>query len=125
MTYRSRYLATVRPAAVLDLLVMDETNPRSIVFQLAHVSRHVDELPRTDTEVVRTPEQRLALSLVNAVRLADVFEISKEFNGSRDNLERLLKRLCDQLPHLSNALSSRFLIHAGLSRHYASTEASS
>ena len=34
MTYRSRYLARLQPEAVLDLLVTDETNPRSIVFQL-------------------------------------------------------------------------------------------
>ncbi len=46
MTYRSRYLSTLQPAPVLDLLLSDETNPRSIGFQLAALSDHVEGLPR-------------------------------------------------------------------------------
>ncbi|WP_437206134.1 circularly permuted type 2 ATP-grasp protein [Planctomicrobium sp. SH664] len=119
MTYRSRYLATVQPAAVLDLLITDETNPRSIGSQLAAIAAHVDELPRDGQQAVRSPEQRLALSLLNAVRLAEVHELALATQyGQREALDRLLKRLCDQLPKLSDAMSSRFLIHAGLPRHF-------
>ena len=35
ITYRRRYLPSLHAAAVLDLLLADETNPRSVVFQLA------------------------------------------------------------------------------------------
>ena len=35
ITYRARYLALVQPAPVLDLLLADEGNPRSLAFQLA------------------------------------------------------------------------------------------
>ena len=35
MTYRRRYLATLQVAPVVDLLLTDETNPRSVVFQIA------------------------------------------------------------------------------------------
>ena len=122
MTYRSRYLATIQPAPVLDLLLTDETNPRSVAYQLAVISDHVDEMPRDEHQAVRTPEQRLALSLLNAVRLAEIHELAQpSSNDHREMLERLLKRLCDQLPHLSDIVSSRFLIHAGLPRHFAST----
>jgi uncharacterized circularly permuted ATP-grasp superfamily protein/uncharacterized alpha-E superfamily protein len=114
MTYRSRYLATLQPAPVLDLLVTDESNPRSIAFQLVTIADHVDRLPRGESQAVRSPEQRLALSLLNSVRLADVFEISQaNRHGERQSLDRLLKRLCDQLPRLSDAISARFLVHAG------------
>ena len=34
MTYRSRYVMTPLTAPVLDLLLLDETNPRGIAFQL-------------------------------------------------------------------------------------------
>lgn len=34
ITYRSRYLAVVQPAPVLDLLLADEGNPRGLAFQL-------------------------------------------------------------------------------------------
>ena len=46
MTYRNRYLTTLRLAPVLDLLMTDETNPRSLVFQLIALADHVEHLPR-------------------------------------------------------------------------------
>ena len=35
ITYRTRYLSVLRTDLVLQLLLLDETNPRSIGFQLA------------------------------------------------------------------------------------------
>ena len=122
MTYRSRYLANMQGGPVLDLLFTDETNPRSVVYQLARICEHVNELPRDEQQALMNVEQRLALSLLTSVRLADVHELSQvNPKNERDLLERLLKRICDQLPRLSDAMSSRFLIHAGLPRHFASS----
>lgn len=124
MTYRSRYLASLQLPTVLDLLLTDESNPRSIGYQVAVIADHVDQLPRSETQAARSPEQRLALSLLNAVRLADVFELSRaDADGQRQTLDRLLRRLCDQLPKLSETVSRRFLIHAGLARHFGSASA--
>lgn len=120
MTYRSRYLASIQPAPVIDLIVCDETNPRSIVFQLAVIATHVDRLPRSTVDGPRSIEQRLALALLNAVRLADPHELAKtDQRQSRASLAKLLDRVSDILPKLADALSGRFLIHAGLQRHYS------
>ncbi|MCR9292206.1 MAG: circularly permuted type 2 ATP-grasp protein [bacterium] len=120
MTYRGRYLANIQLAAVLDLLITDETNPRSIAFQLQAITQHVDRLPRPDTQASISPEQRIALSLSNSVRLADVVELGvKVREGDWSNLQKLLRRLVEQLPKLSDAISGKFLIHAGLQRHFA------
>lgn len=40
ITYRSRYLTALQPAPVLDLVLADEANPRSLAFQLAAI-RHL------------------------------------------------------------------------------------
>ena len=121
MTYRTRYLATMQTAPVLDLLLVDETNPRSIGYQLQVIESHLEELPRGEHAAVISPEQRIALSLRNAVRLAVVTDLARvEASGNRPALERLLKQMDDRFPKLSDAVSSRFLIHAGLSRHYGS-----
>ena len=57
---------------VLDLLLLDETNPRSLAFQLAALSRHIDTLPQSGEGGGRTDEQRTVLSLLTQVRgLAD------------------------------------------------------
>lgn len=121
MTYRVRYLATMQAAPVLDLLLVDETNPRSIGYQLQVIEGHLEELPRDKHAAGISPEQRVALSLRNSVRLAMVSELAKvEVTGHRSALDRLLKRLDDQFPKLSDGVSGRFLIHTGLSRHYGS-----
>ncbi len=45
ITYRRRYFAEPRTAGVLDLLLLDPTNPRALAFQLAVVKRRVADLP--------------------------------------------------------------------------------
>ena len=58
MTYRRRYLGQLRAEAVLDLVLFDETNPRSLVAMLLAVRDDVDALPRTPTAEPRSPELR-------------------------------------------------------------------
>ncbi len=122
MTYRSRYLASLQVPIVLDLLITDDTNPRSLIHQLATIANHVDRLPRDEVQAGLAAEQRVALAIHNAVRLADVFELAQvDGKGERGGLQKLLARVCEQLPKLSDAISSRFLIHAGQQRHFGSS----
>ena len=46
MTYRARYTVAPEWLPVLDLLVRDEANPRSVAFQLKGLSEFVDKLER-------------------------------------------------------------------------------
>jgi uncharacterized circularly permuted ATP-grasp superfamily protein/uncharacterized alpha-E superfamily protein len=45
MTYRRRYFAEPQLAGVLELLLLDPTNPRSLKFQLSTLQRHAESLP--------------------------------------------------------------------------------
>lgn len=121
MTYRTRYLAAVQPAAALDLLLSDESNPRSIGFQVARLVDHIEQLPRDPNQAARGPEQLAALALQNMVRLADVHVLAADLeSGERTALRKLLLRATDQLQRLSDLVTSKYLIHAGLPRHFAS-----
>jgi uncharacterized alpha-E superfamily protein len=123
LTYRSRYLSNIQPAPVLDLLLTDETNPRSIAFQLESIVQHVDRLPRDMALAVRGADERIALSVLNSVRLADVETLCQsKGNEFREQLERLLKRLQEQLPKLSDAIAHRYLIHIGVQRQFGRQE---
>ena len=56
MTYRTRYYTTLQPIAVLDVLMADGGNPRSLDFQLAHLVDQYQKLPRhmaDDLEAMR------------------------------------------------------------------------
>ncbi len=119
MTYRRRYQGSVQTAAVLDLLLADETNPRSLVFQFAALADDVEFLPRdTSVQPRRTPEQRLMLSSLTELRLADAEQLAQpDESGDRPLLQSLLSRLNANLPALSDALTQTYLSHLQTSRH--------
>ena len=62
MTYRSRYFTTLQPEPVLDLLMADENNPRSLAFQLADLGEHFDRLPTAEVAGTWTVSSRSSQS---------------------------------------------------------------
>lgn len=112
LTYRSRYLHAPVLPLVLDLLMADETNPRSIVYQLEAISRHFDALPQTARDPLpQSVKRRLILDLVTRVKLADVFELSacsEETGAPREAFKALFTQLTADLPRLSEAIARRY-----------------
>lgn len=109
MTYRSRYRFAPTFPLVLDLLLIDEQNPRSLAYQLSAVSDHMTLMPQASTDAVRTPEQRLALDTLTQVRLADIERLRlADSNGVRTELAALLTDLLTKLPELSDTISRRY-----------------
>ncbi len=123
MTYRRRYLGQLRAEAVLDLVLFDETNPRSLVAMLLAVRDDVDALPQTPTAEPRSPELRLSLQAVAAVQLADVRQLAKVADGERPFLMELLAVVGELLPALSDALTLHYLSHLQIARHLAQGDA--
>src|SRR5580704_101602 len=61
MTYRTRYYTTLQPLAVLDVLMADETNPRSLDFQLSHLLELYEKIPRYLSDDLQAMRDALAL----------------------------------------------------------------
>lgn len=104
ITYRSRYRLDPMLPLVLDLLLLDESNPRSLVFQLGAISRHLESLPRAGNGSALPDERRRILALQTAVRLADAQEFARE----RPQLADIMARMIEDLPALSNAIARRY-----------------
>jgi uncharacterized alpha-E superfamily protein len=120
ITYRSRYLTSLQTDLVLDLLLADEANPRSIAFQLARLKEHVDLLPNSQISIRRPPEARQALALLTAVQLADVRELGRtEDIAAAAARDTLLDRLASDLGVLSETISRAYFTHATQSRQLA------
>jgi uncharacterized circularly permuted ATP-grasp superfamily protein/uncharacterized alpha-E superfamily protein len=122
MTYRRRYLSNLRAEAVLDLLVFDETNPRSLASQLTALEDDVNHLPRPARSAGRAPEQRFALAALNSVRLAEPERLATVQDGQRPLLAELLDHVGGWMPILSDAITLQYLSHLLTSRHLASVE---
>jgi len=119
MTYRYRYLMSYEIGPVLDLLVVDQSNPRGLAFQFMQIVSHLDSLNVGDkTELVkqrkRMTDCRASLRLFDPDALGD--EVSIDANGRSER--KLLKiKLLDymtQLNDLSDFVSRRFLTHTAL-----------
>jgi uncharacterized circularly permuted ATP-grasp superfamily protein/uncharacterized alpha-E superfamily protein len=120
MTYRRRYLSGVQAAAVLDLLIADESNPRSLVYQLTALREVIEQLPHDPQQAVRAPEQRMIVSLLTTVELADIQELARaEADGRRPRLEEFLADLHEDVPLLADAISHHYLSHLQTSRQLA------
>lgn len=116
MAYRTRYYTTLQPLAVLDVLMVDEMNPRSLDFQLSHLADLYQKLPRHVPEALQAMRDALAL-----LRNFDLQALSYPLPGADqpDNgsdalvrLERFLRDLERLLPSWSNNLSSTYFSHA-------------
>ncbi len=116
VSYRTRYFTTLQPLAVLDLLMADEMNPRSLDFQLRHLADLYEKLPRHLNEDVLT--MRAAVSGLRRFNLSEVqyplpgsSRAATGFDGL-SQLERFLKETELMLPAWSNNLSIRYFSHA-------------
>jgi len=116
MTYRSRYYTTLQPLAVMDVLMADGSNPRSLEFQLAHLADLYQKLPRHRQDDLQAMHDALA-----ALRSFDLQKLTYPLPGAAIvangkgglyRLERSLKGLERLLPSWSNNLCSTYFSHA-------------
>jgi uncharacterized circularly permuted ATP-grasp superfamily protein/uncharacterized alpha-E superfamily protein len=116
ITYRTRYYTTLQPIAVLDVLMSDETNPRSLAFQLTHLADLYGKLPRhshDDLHAMRRASAFLQSFDLNSVELGG--EDAERKPSGKAKAPPLLNWLADverQLPAWSNNLSDRYFSHA-------------
>jgi uncharacterized alpha-E superfamily protein len=117
MTYRYRYMTSLQLAPLLDLLLTDETNPRSLGFQLAALADHVRQLPGKDTNPLRNRETRIMIATQAELRLVDVEALARpREEGVRWTLDNFLADMTLQLWQLSDSLTQTYFTHTGPSR---------
>jgi uncharacterized alpha-E superfamily protein len=101
MTYRSRYFTTLQPGPVLDLLLADETNPRSLNFQMAHLADLYRKLPRHAPDGLEA-----ILHSLKALRELDLEQL--EFS----QLDHTLEFVQNLLPAWADNLALLYFNHA-------------
>lgn len=114
MTYRGRYRAAPQLPRVLDLLICDELNPRSSLFQAQAVGEHLRVLPSEEDNGVMETYLRIATSLTNELQLADVFKLSETTGRfeTRGEFDRLTKRIQESVDELTQSIAQRFFSHS-------------
>ena len=106
MSYRQRYSITTERDTVVDLVVLDPNNPRSVGFQLERIYQHLNEITDHQAFEQETDLQRLAFSMWSRMHTMRV----EDLKGQQ------LATLQQQLARLSEAISATF-IRPGLGGH--------
>ena len=112
MTYRSRYRSGLDNRLVLQLLLLDEVNPRSLAYQFKCIQELLDQIPgRRRTSGNLDPMNRLAVAGLSRVRLADPQALLTEDNDARQNLNRFLNELQKLPDSMADAITAQYFTH--------------
>ncbi|MEQ8857470.1 MAG: circularly permuted type 2 ATP-grasp protein [Pseudomonadales bacterium] len=114
ITYRSRYRAEPQIPAVLDLVLADESNPRSLAFQLSTMRAHMDVMPLEDVDGHLSRAQKLLISTHTEIMLADVDKLANTTSkgGNRTHLNRLLNRSEKNIEMLTQLITQTYFSHS-------------
>jgi uncharacterized alpha-E superfamily protein len=115
MTYRRRYFAQPQLLPVVDLLVSDDSNTRSIAFQLAALDAHASALPKDPKAPSPTQEQRLVAHAIGTLHAADIDALCRATaRGQFPGVRGLLGAVEHDLRALSDAITYFYFSHAAL-----------
>ena len=97
ITYRRRYRGRARVETVLDLLISDADNPRSLIHQLERLDEHLSALPGASQDEPTSAQHRVdaALALASSIDTAAVATVTS--GGDRPALRSLLNALASEL----------------------------
>ena len=114
MTYRTRYLSAAQLPTTLDLLITDDTNPRSIAFQAAVLKDHISALPSDTEQALLSRQAHIVEAMVSELKLLDIYEIceTRSKRGKRTRLDSLMQRAQTQCVELSDTLARTYFSHA-------------
>ncbi len=112
VTYRKRYRTHPRIELVLELLLLEPNNARSLLYQIQRLTGNIEGLPRQDQGARLTPEQRILVETGSRLRLADVSLLAATTNGKRQRLDVFVNQMSKSLGELSEALTLTYFRHA-------------
>ncbi len=116
ITYRSRYTVLPQLAAVCDLVLLDDTNPRSLLFQLNQLVKHFDRLPRENLAALPSAGQRVLIDCMARLRLADPRELGRGVLAPLTGIAEAIHHIGAAMPHLSDAIAVSYFAHSSISR---------
>jgi uncharacterized circularly permuted ATP-grasp superfamily protein/uncharacterized alpha-E superfamily protein len=99
ITYRQRYVMVAARAPVIDLVMLDPNNPRSVAFQLDRIETHLSALPGRHAAGRLSPVQQIAAAIATRLRTVEATAID----------EALVIDVEQSLMKLSDAISAAYL----------------
>ncbi len=117
LTYRSRYNLLPDIAAVYDLVLLDDTNPRSLLFQFNQLVKHFERLPGERENALPSGGRRLLIENLTRLRLVDPRSLTGGAGQwQHTEVGAIVARIARELPKLSDAITVSYFAHSTISR---------
>jgi uncharacterized circularly permuted ATP-grasp superfamily protein/uncharacterized alpha-E superfamily protein len=116
ITFRSRYNLLPHAPAVFDLVLLDDKNPRSVLFQIAQLAKHFEHLPR-EREAAAGSGINILRDCLERLHRLDARELaSARATQTESTVSRVIEGTLRDLPRLSDAIAACYFAHSEISR---------
>lgn len=113
MTYRRRHFDTPRLAGVLELLLRDRSNPRSLAFQVQALCEHADALLADSKAAAGGAERERIHALAATLGSIDLEGLAARHEaGTPEPLLTLMDSWAADLAGLSDQVTNRYFSHS-------------
>ena len=119
--YRRRYLTRLEKLAVVDLLLVEGNNPRSVAFQLDTVGEHLNSLPRgaEGSELHDNRDQQVLATARALIQEEEAAMRQNRAEGQPEVPSEFLTRLIEHVRELSEAIAHVYFSHVTVSLSWA------
>jgi uncharacterized alpha-E superfamily protein len=113
ITYRARYQNNPTLENLVHLLLLDETNPRSMIYQIIRLQKVMEEMPMEQNHDGLSESQRILLNAYHELVLSDPQKLATIVSkaGNRTQLRRVLQRLDKTFASLSELVTATYFAH--------------
>jgi uncharacterized alpha-E superfamily protein len=116
ITFRSRYNLLPTVPAVFDLVLLDDKNPRSVLFQIRQLTKHFERLPKEHGDTA-SPGKTILENCLSRLERSDARELaSPSPDWKVSALAATIQQTLRALPQLSNAIAASYFAHSAISR---------
>jgi len=116
ITYRSRYNLLTHVPAVFDLVLLDDKNPRSVLFQINQLAKHFRHLPQGRDGAVESGQTLLQETAARLNRIDARELVAKPQQWPDSDVNQVIRETLRDLPKLSNAIAASYFAHSTISR---------
>jgi len=111
VNYRYKYRRPLQNILVIDLLLFDPNNPRSLSYQLVRLKSYLQRLPRNTTGQSVPEFEKLILQADALIRQVDRSELGVSDGESYIHLDQFLSQIFHLLSSIPGELSRAFFKH--------------
>ncbi|MCY4043958.1 MAG: circularly permuted type 2 ATP-grasp protein [Cellvibrionales bacterium] len=113
ITFKREHKDTSDLSALIDIMLLDYTNPRSLIFQIASLQKHMQHLPHNDREAkTLTPDERILLESYSSLKLAEANALLQNDTSKHDKLDDFLTKQLELIEILANYINDHYFDHS-------------